>query len=547
MPLNTFKLSDFRYPYLLAVLAGSAGLVLLCWAGAPLDFAGQSWADRGGLLLAAAAGFCLRTFRRRVVFGRDMSWHQSLSFEAMIQTARLVSPWLPLRPFETEFLVRELGETSRRQIQAWLSTRDISTWVTVLAGLALLAGLFDQGPAAVAAGVAAAVVLLLAVRRSDRPAAHLRGILAGLACWGSEGFLFVHFAAPLGGTGHAWALYLFFTGLWEISPIPCGIGLVESPALLYPSRLALALPPLLVFHAARGLVLLPFSLLYLHRFKFAVADLFSPEVIPALRRSQRPPGGWPWPEGEDGDGPRISLVIPAYNEEQRLPEFLDSIDAYRRGRAEPMEVIVVDDGSRDRTAALVPARAERDASLRLLRQVPNQGKGAAVRRGMREARGRYVLFADADGATPIAELDRFRPAMADHIEIVVGSRRLEAPGVLRVREGWREMMGSVFYTLVNLLAVPGIRDTQCGFKMFRRDVARQLFSRSTEKGWAFDVEILYLAQRMGYAVREVAVNWQAVEGSKVRPVADSARMFAALFRIRARQSGFLRHAPALRE
>jgi len=103
------------------------------------------------------------------------------------------------------------------------------------------------------------------------------------------------------------------------------------------------------------------------------------------------------------------------------------------------------------------------------------------------------------------------------------------------------MMGNAFYTVVNLLAVPGIRDTQCGFKMFRRDAARRLFEWSTEKGWAFDVEILYLAQRVGYAVEEVAVNWRAVEGSKVSPLADSLRMFLAVFRIRARQAGFLRH------
>jgi dolichyl-phosphate beta-glucosyltransferase len=176
--------------------------------------------------------------------------------------------------------------------------------------------------------------------------------------------------------------------------------------------------------------------------------------------------------------------------------------------------------------------------------MPNQGKGAAVRRGVLEARGRYILFADADGATPIAELDRFRPAMAANIEVVIGSRRLAAPDVVREREGFRAMMGSAFYTLVNLLAVPGIRDTQCGFKMFRRDAARRLFAWSCEKGWAFDVEILYLAQRVGYAIEEVAVNWRAVEGSKVSPVADSLRMFLAVFRIRARHAGFLKHRPA---
>ncbi|HOT00461.1 MAG TPA: glycosyltransferase family 2 protein [Acidobacteriota bacterium] len=542
--VNTERVTHFGRYYLLAMLAGGVVLAVLIRLGHPLDWSRMTWRPAGGLLLAVAVGFILRSARRRIVFGATVAWHQAIAFEAMIQVVQIGSPWMPLRSFETEFLVRELGGASRERIRRWLTARDAGTWVTVTAGLAVAAALFGSVWSAAILGVLAAALLGAAAIRSGEPAAVLRSVLAGLVCWGGEGWLFVHFAAPEPETAVAWTMYLFFTGLAEVSPVPLGLGVLELPALLAWPGVGAALVPLLVFHAARLVVLAPLCALFLHRFKFTAGDLLSPAVILALRHSQRPPGGWPWPQGDGGDGPLISLVIPAYNEEKRLPAFLDSVAAYMGRCGYAMEVVVVDDGSCDGTADIMAAWTTRDARFRLLRQPSNQGKGAAVRRGMLAARGRYIVFADADGATPIGELDRFRPAMTENIEVVIGSRRLVSAAVRREREGFREMMGHAFYTVVNLLAVPGIRDTQCGFKMFRRDAARRLFAWSTETGWAFDVEILYLAQRVGYAVEEVAVNWRAVEGSKISPLADSLRMFLAVFRIRARQAGFLRHRQA---
>lgn len=534
---------DFRLAYALLFLLGCCGLAAIILAALPLKWGALGWRGLLGMVAAAAAGFVLRSLRRRLVMGPAISWHQSIAYEVVIQTVRLASPFLPPRPFETEFMIRELDDPgSRTRIHSWLAARDVSTWVMVLSGAAGISALYGFWAPAIAGWALAVALFGTALARSRDRGAVASAVLTGALCWGSEGFLFAYFASPALDPAAGWTLYLCATGLLEFSPVPLGLGVAEAPALLYFSRMGSALPPLLAFHAARALVLAPLGVLYLHRFKLAVSDLFSPDVVAAVRQSQRPEGGWPWGERPADDAPVVSVVIPAYNEELRLPEFLDSVEEYMESRDFSMEVVVVDDGSRDNTAGLVEERSARDPRIRLIRQVPNQGKGAAVRRGVLEARGRYVLFADADGATPIAELDRFRAAMGENIEIVIGSRKVTAHDVERKREGVREMMGSAFYTTVNLLAVPGIRDTQCGFKMFRRDVARRLFSWTAEKGWAFDVEVLYLAQRVGYAIREVAVNWHAVEGSKVSPVKDSIKMFLAVFRIRARQAGFIRHA-----
>ena len=154
------------------------------------------------------------------------------------------------------------------------------------------------------------------------------------------------------------------------------------------------------------------------------------------------------------------------------------------------------------------------------------------------ARGRYVLIADADGATPIRELEALRHAVADGTEIAIGSRVAPRAGRVRERAALRALIGKVFYGLVNFLAVPGIGDTQCGFKLLRRDVARALFRELGEFGWAFDVEILYRAQLAGFRVAEVAVEWHEIAGSKLRPMRDASRMLVSLFRIRARNAGF---------
>jgi dolichyl-phosphate beta-glucosyltransferase len=223
-------------------------------------------------------------------------------------------------------------------------------------------------------------------------------------------------------------------------------------------------------------------------------------------------------------------VIPAYNEADRLEGSLSAIGDYLRGRFDAFELIVVDDGSEDRTPAIVESYARGHAGVRLVSYQPNRGKGHAVRAGILQARGELVLFSDADLATPIEEIEGLLARLHAGSDVAIGSRAV--PGTsLVVRQPWyRELAGRCF----NLLAqrvTPGIRDTQCGFKLFRRDAAHDIFSRSREDGFGFDAEALHIAIRRGYRIDEVPVRWSHREGSKVRLLRDSTRMFLALLRV----------------
>jgi dolichyl-phosphate beta-glucosyltransferase len=232
--------------------------------------------------------------------------------------------------------------------------------------------------------------------------------------------------------------------------------------------------------------------------------------------------------------PDLSVVIPAYNEEARLEPTLREAAAYLRARGIRAELAVVDDGSRDRTGPLVLRLAEELDEVRLIRLPANRGKGYAVRTGVVNARGRAVLFADADGATPIAELARLEAALEAGADAAIGSRALAGEGT-RVRARLhRRLIGRAFHLLASSLAVRGYHDTQCGFKLFRAATAHDLFSRMRMDGFSFDVELLLMARRRGYRVDEVPVSWTHIPGSRVSLVRDSARMAADLFVIRAR-------------
>ena len=226
--------------------------------------------------------------------------------------------------------------------------------------------------------------------------------------------------------------------------------------------------------------------------------------------------------------PRWSVVIPAYNEAQRLPPFLDTVVAYFEGRDEPYEVVVVDDGSRDATSEMVQAR--RYASVRIVRREINGGKGIAVRTGMLSARGAYRLFADADGATPIQEIKRLEAPLLAGADVAFGSRALRDPGVSLVARRHRVIAGRIFNWLVGRLGLEGISDSQCGFKAFTRPAAERLFQALSTRGFAFDVELLLLARAAGYRIVEVPVNWADQSGSKVGVLRHGPGMLGEILR-----------------
>jgi dolichyl-phosphate beta-glucosyltransferase len=227
--------------------------------------------------------------------------------------------------------------------------------------------------------------------------------------------------------------------------------------------------------------------------------------------------------------PWLSVVIPAYNEERRLPATLSAVLADLRGRRRPFEVLVADDGSSDATAGLA---REAGPEVRVLR-LPHRGKGAAVRDGVLASCGDLVLVTDADLSTPIEEVDLLVAAL-ERCEVAIGSRNVAGARVAVRQRLDRRVMGRVFNLLVRLLLLPGLQDTQCGVKLFRRDVALAVFGRCQSDGFAFDVEALSLARRLGHRVAEVPVEWRNSPDSRVRPLVDVPRMFLELLTIRRR-------------
>lgn len=226
----------------------------------------------------------------------------------------------------------------------------------------------------------------------------------------------------------------------------------------------------------------------------------------------------------------LSIVIPAYNEEPRILGTLDQVVSFLASRTYTWEVLVADDGSTDSTAALVQDFSLDEPRVRLLR-LSHGGKGWAVKHGMLAAIGRYRFLCDADLSMPFEQVERFLLPEVEGADIVVGSR--EVAGSRRIGEpARRHLMGRLYNWLVRALAVPGIKDTQCGFKCFRGEVVLDLFRRQGTDGFAFDVEILFLARKAGLTIQEVGIDWYYREQSKVRPVRDSIAMTWDLLKIR---------------
>ena len=228
--------------------------------------------------------------------------------------------------------------------------------------------------------------------------------------------------------------------------------------------------------------------------------------------------------------PFLSLVFPAHNEEGRLPATLEQTAEFLNGQSYTSEIIVVENGSTDRTLAIAQSYAQKLPNLRVLHE-ERAGKGLAVRRGMLEAKGAYRMFLDVDLSMPISEVSRFIPPALPGVEIAIASR--EAPGAVRYDEpAYRHFVGRGFNLLVRLLALPGLQDSQCGFKCFRGDLAEELFSLQTVTGWTFDVEVLFIARRRGYRVVEIPIAWYHNPHSKMRVLQGSIQMFSDLWTIR---------------
>jgi dolichyl-phosphate beta-glucosyltransferase len=231
------------------------------------------------------------------------------------------------------------------------------------------------------------------------------------------------------------------------------------------------------------------------------------------------------------DAPMLSVVIPAYNERARLGHTLAAWHAWLGEQAMPAELIVVDDGSRDGTAALVRDFESSDlVALHLLINETNRGKGASIRRGMLQARGAVRLLCDADLNVPPSELPHLTEAMECGAAVAIGSRRV---GQAEVHRTWFRRIGTWgFHLLRGWLLLPTIRDTQCGFKAFTAEAAKAIFERQTLEGYGFDLEVLAIARRLGYAIEEVPVRWDVVPGSKVRPIRDGLSLLADVWRVR---------------
>jgi dolichyl-phosphate beta-glucosyltransferase len=228
------------------------------------------------------------------------------------------------------------------------------------------------------------------------------------------------------------------------------------------------------------------------------------------------------------------VVIPAYNEEARLRSSVERVVAYLRQGTRSYELIVVDDGSRDATADTVDVMNAAGAGIRLIRHPVNLGKGAAVRTGVLASKGDVVLFTDADLSTPITDADPLIHALADGADVAIGSRAVDRRLVEVHQPIYRETMGRIFNLFVQAILLPGLHDTQCGFKAFRGDSGRSLFASMESRGFDFDPEVLYRARRQGMVIREIPVHWRNSPDTRVSAFKDSARMFSALFRIRRR-------------
>jgi len=230
--------------------------------------------------------------------------------------------------------------------------------------------------------------------------------------------------------------------------------------------------------------------------------------------------------------PELSVIVPCFNEAKRVTSTLDEMLAeLPKLFSRSFEIILVDDGSLDGTSAIIESliAANPAYQLRLIKHQLNLGKGAAVRTGVAASSGAHILMSDADGSTPITEITKLLVEANRGFEIVIGSRAVYDPTVVLKTRLHRKLLGRLFNGVVNFLVLPGIRDTQCGFKLFSRRACAELFPTLEVNHFGFDIELLISARQHGFKISEVAVNWRHVSGSKVNLVTDSAQMLAMVF------------------
>ena len=230
--------------------------------------------------------------------------------------------------------------------------------------------------------------------------------------------------------------------------------------------------------------------------------------------------------------PALSIIIPSYNEELRLPPSLELIASYIENSGRETEVIVVDDGSKDKTAEVAESFRARIPSLRVVSNGENHGKGYSVRHGMQEARGEIVLFTDADLSAPIEEADKLISALANNKDVAIGSRAMDRSLIAVHESGFREFAGIVFNKIVRIVLWLPFVDTQCGFKAFRRERCEIIFEQQRIERFGFDPELLYLARHHGLKSVEIPVRWAHSPATKVNMLLDSVQMFLDVFTIR---------------
>lgn len=230
----------------------------------------------------------------------------------------------------------------------------------------------------------------------------------------------------------------------------------------------------------------------------------------------------------------LSIVVPCYNEEQRLPRTIEQVERYLDDKNLDYELILVDDGSTDGTRLIMDAAAERNQFVRLEALPQNRGKGRALAEGVASARGSEILVTDADLSTPIEELEKLQAQLDQGAGVAIASRALRASRVEVSQPVYRVLMGKVFNLLVQAVLLPGIWDTQCGFKLFRADVAHDAFGRLTTDGFGYDPEVLYRAKQLGVKIAEVPVVWRNSAPTKVSPIKSSIDMFKHVVRVRFR-------------